>query len=157
MNDRFTRGTVRQAFLDILEERGRDHVYEGRDAEGNCRYFKDGEPSCIVGHIVHRIDPELGRSIAALEDEWGHSEEFVRLNQGDLIFNTDDDRLAGYRCITQDLGLAEALEKAQGVQDRGGEWGEAYWEFDAVLQTLPQDGFEGPEHFDGYRGHLADA
>ena len=149
MSNRFTRDTVRQVFRDILEEYGWDNVYEGQNAKGECLYFKDGKPSCVVGHIIHRIDPDIGRSIAALEEELEHSESFMRLNQGDLTFNIDDDRLAGPGCITQDLGLAEALENAQGIQDCGGEWGEAYWGFDAVLQLHSRDGLECPESFEG--------
>jgi hypothetical protein len=60
---RLTEAQVRQHLTDLANERP-DYVYHndpanhdelGASALVKCLYQRDGEPSCIVGHVVHRV------------------------------------------------------------------------------------------------------
>ena len=79
--------------------------------EMGCRYFYNGAPSCLVGHVLHRA----GWSVNALRnlDDGGIAAQ-------DLWYA---DLPQGATGLTQ--GAALALEKAQELQDVGDTWGEA--------------------------------
>lgn len=38
-----------------VEDKGGDYVYRGADDEGGCQYFKEGKPSCLVGHVLNYL------------------------------------------------------------------------------------------------------
>ena len=85
-----------------------DHVYERGEA-GKCNYQVDGQPSCIVGHAMHR----LGVSAFDLRefDASGDSaiEDIIGMNPD--MFDEDDK-----------LGM-ELLIEAQNRQDQEVPWG----------------------------------
>ncbi|AAN12764.1 gp124 [Mycobacterium phage Omega] len=83
-----------------------DYVYEYEEG-GLCRYIMNGQPSCLVGHGLHR----LGLIDAALEPhDYNYS-----------CFEDLEERL--------DLGLdsdeVHWVERVQIAQDGGRTWGEA--------------------------------
>lgn len=85
-----------------------DHVYERSEA-GKCNYERNGQPSCIVGHAMHR----LGVSVFDLRefDATGDSavEDIIGMNPD--MFDNDDK-----------LGM-ELLIEAQNRQDQEVPWG----------------------------------
>ena len=85
-----------------------EHVYE-KGEFGRCNYERNGEPSCIVGHAMHR----LGVSTFDLRefDASGDSaiEDIIEANQD--LFDRDDK-----------LSM-ELLIDAQNSQDQGLPWG----------------------------------
>lgn len=105
---------VRRAGAELLDEFGRDHVYE-RVGGTACLYEYRGEPSCFVGRIMHR----LGVPVDVLA-EWDH----------DPIDLTDGAVLPGV--ALDDLARAW-LAAAQTWQDRGESWGAAYAAGDDAL------------------------
>lgn len=62
----FTDKQVMTALEDSLRERGADYVYS-KSPDGACAYSRDGEPSCLVGLVVHKLDPEAFREMSHRE------------------------------------------------------------------------------------------
>lgn len=84
-----------------------DYVYEAPEEDG-CVYVADGTPSCLVGHVLHR----LGVSLEALS--------VLDMNGG----------LAAWRAVPGVLdgvsgSTVDRLWAAQTAQDNGDTWGEA--------------------------------
>lgn len=102
-----------------------DHVYDrsGPDGKNKCSYQRYGQPSCIVGHALHR----LGMQIHELEefDDLGDSGigDIVLYHSGEL-FEIDDRDALEFVCRTQDL------------QDQ-----EETWQ-NSVARSLPQSSAE---------------
>lgn len=93
----------------VVAEGGEDYVYpdEEKDHDGMCRYVrKDGTPSCIVGHVVTLLDPELLPLLATKEGAAALSLGFP-----DKLHFTNQ--------------AAQVLDAAQQEQDNGKTWGEA--------------------------------
>jgi hypothetical protein len=87
----------------VVSEMGRDYVYQKVD--GACVYeTKDGEPSCIVGHVLARLTPDF------------------KLFDGSVVFHDNRDalRARGY----SDKAIA-MLQIAQSMQDHEHPWGAA--------------------------------
>ena len=78
---------------------------------GGCRYQYKGEPRCLIGHVVHRIDPSFD-----LEAEEGQSAYDVlqKLGVSDKVAN--------------------AAKGAQIEQDSGNSWKYALEKFEEVLK-----------------------
>ena len=85
-----------------------DHVYEKGEA-GKCNYERNGQPSCIVGHAMHR----LGVSVSDLREfdasETSAVEDIIEMNPD--MFDKDDK-----------LGMKLLIE-AQNNQDQEVPWG----------------------------------
>lgn len=62
----FTDKQVMTALEDSLRERGADYVYQ-KAPNGECVYSRDGAPSCLVGLVVHKLDPEAFQEMAYRE------------------------------------------------------------------------------------------
>jgi len=113
----------RQA-LNFLQEvvSGREgYTYESDrtapEDEEKCFYAnRDGSPSCIVGHVLHRAAPDF------------FAEVFHRENLGETGLSVFG--LEGYLEGDSDKLLTEdavtVLRAAQIVQDTGGTWGDAF-------------------------------
>jgi hypothetical protein len=118
-----TAQNIQKYVTDLIEGavalKGEDYVYPRRETSedeigwGGCDYIRDGQPSCIVGHVLVAagVDPtalslEEGQSAwtvtARLLPEWG----------------TD---------------IQRALDSAQSAQDQGMTWGEALEAFKEEL------------------------
>lgn len=92
---------------------------------GSCVYAEGGAPACLVGHVVHALDPETFRDLAEAE--------FV--NGGEFADNLTDRG----RYLPSDFWTPEAAEvmrEAQRVQDDRHPWGEALDEAEARAQDL---------------------
>lgn len=157
MEQTFTREAVTAAFEAIIAEFGAHHTYPLQMREPyepgvmGCYYSlpeKDAEgkyvPSCIVGHIVARIEPDVFQTMAALEAETGRSCGAPTLllgywyNWGDEDGNLPED---SYTFIDEDEGdvtLVNALGKAQSAQDKRRTWGEAFQEYKDYLALADQ-------------------
>jgi hypothetical protein len=105
---------VRKFVTDLIEGavalKGEDYVYpiavDGESTEwGGCDYVRDGQPSCIVGHVLvaagvppEQLSRHEGTSasnvVRSLKPEWG-----------------------------EEVGVA--LDSAQELQDSGSTWSEA--------------------------------
>lgn len=48
----------------LVEEFGADYVYP-QGENGKCDYVRDGEPSCIVGHVLAKVGVPIERLKAA--------------------------------------------------------------------------------------------
>jgi hypothetical protein len=97
-----------ELLIDVVEQYGEDHVYERvPNTVDSCRYEYSGQPSCIVGHVLHRA----GVPIDVLKS-----------------FDDNDDGVSAnvlyeYLDVTEDA--ANVLGWAQGLQDSGHTWGRA--------------------------------
>jgi len=105
-----------------VEEKGADYVDPDADTVG-CNYADgQGNPLCIVGHVVNYLGVDLrpvvvGEDGAEHEELWGHGVSAVELN-----YATRAAPHPGIR-ITDDA--VWVLGKAQTMQDNGASWGEA--------------------------------
>lgn len=96
---------VMTAMEAVVAEAGEDFVYTDQKSPV-CHYLEDGEPSCIVAHVVAAISPEAVPELG----------EFEYLNALDLNLST----------VIFDPQAAQFLLAAQSVQDSPGKtWGEA--------------------------------
>lgn len=113
-------GTVQESIRDrdvcdtldaIVDEKGDGY----REPGGLNRYFDaDGNPSCIVGHVVARLTPDF------------------RPNEYEAVMVQRDRSLdAGYR----PMGIA-LLSAAQDHQDGSGTWGEALHETRTAMTAI---------------------
>lgn len=100
-----TLDSVQQAAREIIEEFGDDFVYE-KDELGFCLYMQDGQPSCLVGRLFHR----LGVPVDLLT-------RLEHAGPGALFHH--DNWEAGN-------GVVSFLTDLQINQDAGRPWGEAY-------------------------------
>jgi hypothetical protein len=111
-----------EAMRAAVAERGEDWVYPAndqvaydtgwRDSSGLCQYTTlDGEPGCIIGLALHKIDP----SIVPAYGTW-----------------------AGASLILRGFGLPGsvliAAQVAQAAQDNGKSWGEALARYERELE-----------------------
>lgn len=98
-----------------VAEKGADYVYERPDEALSCVYVSNGAPSCIVGHVISYVAPELLDSIHIWEQdafaETGSGVESLVEHFG-AEFDMTDEALT-------------ALGIAQEAQDMGANWGRA--------------------------------
>lgn len=110
----YTNAQINAALKKALADRGEDYVYpESEKHKGGCMYAtEDGAPSCIVGYVLHVLDPEKFAEVATWERKKGTGDTAV-----------DD----AWRDLDLDFQLdqVEALRMAQVKQDRGDTWGTA--------------------------------
>lgn len=92
--------------------------YPVMDMPNGCVYSHDGEPSCLLGHLLQRLEPEMFKSTAKLEE----SEQF-QMGFPTLLSRLSRPGFWHRNPFTQAQVLA--LGRAQGLQDDGNEWDEA--------------------------------
>jgi len=104
------------AMAEVVAEHGEDYVYsdEYKNKDGDCVYAVHGKPSCLIGHVIYKLDPDAFDDLAAHEAGWGSA------SAGDLI--ADQYLLPGF----WDNRTAMVMQEAQALQDREGTWGAAY-------------------------------
>lgn len=119
----FTLNDVITALDAAVAERGADYVYP-RDRDGwttftgACVYqLADGKPACIVGEVLHRLDPELVPPPECVNDAMTFIEEAIpeAFEAGDL------------------RNIATLLRVAQAHQDSGESWGRSAEEAKLVI------------------------
>lgn len=102
-----------------VELKGSDYVYPTyRGSALNCYYAKDGQPDCIVGHVLF----DLGVPIADMT--WDDSGE----RRGDMatdVISVHRDYLLEEHGLKFDDVAWEMLRSAQSKQDWRCSWGEA--------------------------------
>lgn len=97
---------------EVVEEYGRDFVYTMPDGK-QCLYQSEGYPSCLVGHVLNRV----GVSIDALVD----------LDSGEYDDIPEElQAVAETNGVLVDLDALGMLLEAQGYQDNGMPWGDAW-------------------------------
>jgi len=104
----------------VVESKGSDYFYpEYYDSGLGCYYAKDGEPSCIVGHVLF----ELGVPVSAMTYSEDETEPSGNLSSGTVstLFET----LNGEYGIYFTPAARHALSAAQATQDARFTWGEA--------------------------------
>lgn len=113
MSTTLTWENVRAAALDDLEDLGPSYVYEPLERNGyghpGCYYADSyGNPSCFVGRVINRIDPELFAAIRAAETLKGRSADVFDIAQDYHV-----------PLSVEDPDLLTALAEAQRIQDLG--------------------------------------
>lgn len=117
---------------EAVKEKGTDYKYElptresetGERIEADQCMYKDfdGKPSCIVGHVIHKLLPEKWEELVFIEGTLAQ----------DLVCELED---KGYLTVV-DEEVLHFLGEAQGVQDRGSTWGVTYHE---ALEVVGRD------------------
>lgn len=121
-----------------VKEKGADYVYP--NVGNGCTYVRDGLPSCIVGHVVNYIDPEIIPVIG----EWESNGVEYKLDEGDNRIYPEVTHLAEgnfgdssadelNEALIRDPDVSfqfsrqavRVLRVAQLNQDNGCQWGDA--------------------------------
>lgn len=120
MNDQgiYENREINEAIKKALAEKGGDYVYERviheKTGSGGCVYAVGDAPSCIVGHVLNALDPEMFKRVA----EWEQEAEDTGFRQAavalELPFGRDQ---------------IHALSQAQVAQDDGYKWSAAALEY----------------------------
>lgn len=126
----FSLKNVTRVIEEIVAERPY-YVYDNGYA-GACTYSNaDGTPSCLVGHVVYRIDPEFFKELAA-DEEWvipGYGEPSYIAGVPDTAENLNYP-FDGEVVTEEEQELVRmALLLAQQSQDNGEEWNRALSKF----------------------------
>lgn len=137
MTKKITAQQVRKKLRRISNERGYEYTYEfptyedeyGGIVEANGCYYSDstGNPSCIVGVLLHDVAPAIYRKLH--QYEWGEAgydapkEVSVQsLYPGSVFY--EEDVGVDLDAIFEPEAI-QALKIAQEEQDIGNSWGEA--------------------------------
>lgn len=109
----FTLEDVLNAAREVVAEKGEDYVYPGASM-GACVYSEaDDTPSCLVGHVIYRLDPEAFLQVAEIEATEGTTAAGGLEEDGYLPEGFWDEE------------AQEAMVAAQASQDNGWPWGYA--------------------------------
>lgn len=103
------RTTALRLLEQVVAEYGADYRYGGNDEHPICTYTRNGQPSCLIGHVLHRH----GISIA---DLIGLDETFI-VPDIDRVWRDNPDWMSA--------AAAAVLDVAQAAQDSGHPWGVA--------------------------------
>ncbi|WP_217181590.1 hypothetical protein [Streptomyces sp. AC495_CC817] len=117
----YTNAEIVAAARDAVAEKGAGYIYSNPSSHGPvCVYAAlDGAPSCIVGHVLAKIDPEAFASVAEWERDPHTVGTGVREAFADLELNFT-------------VAQVIVLEKAQNLQDHGRYWGVALREIEGL-------------------------
>jgi hypothetical protein len=111
-----TREAAIASLRKAVEKNGADFIYF-QPAGRACSYSENGEPSCIVGHVIADLAPELFEKFRASEE--------TDNSGGSFTINNAPREL---RAEVEDTFTAAALRTlryAQMLQDERGTWGAA--------------------------------
>lgn len=108
-------------FEKIIDEYGQDHVYKPAEP-GRCVYKYEGEPDCIVGHVIASISPEDFKILDVNVDQAFNAD---MLSETILRPDSDDPRNLRALKIRFTPKAAELARQVQTRQDDGWSWGEA--------------------------------
>lgn len=114
---------VVESLKEIVAEYGADYVYRKPQPTDTCQYTNpDGSPSCLVGHVIARVNPEAFATIAATEyyeetyDEGPYGAIEAAVEGIEINFNVE---------LGFDQETIALLGVVQNAQDRGTAWGDA--------------------------------
>lgn len=116
--------TKEDAFAQLREvAAGReDYIYELPEDEliGECAYSTPaGEPSCIVGQVLHKYVPDMYQHVHKTEWDLDEAQEVYGFNARSVR------DLQGRFLEHYDKEAVNVLDKVQRKQDNGTPWGEA--------------------------------
>lgn len=147
---KFTKSAVLKALDEIVEELGGDYIYPEWET-GGCTYATvDGEPSCIVGRVIAKIDPDLFEQVKVAETARGASwtatafvsseEEFKK----EVAYYVNNGSSESYikqlvPALEAEDGVRAALRAAQSVQDAGMPYATAAREAKTTLTHYKED------------------
>ena len=115
-------GPVVKVLKEIVEEYGQDHVYE--EYNGNCMYAEeDGSPSCIVGHVMHRMTPDYYNEVVEAERIYGAAGVTEIGHAGMCGYAEDDEAIPRTADMVFSPEALVLLARAQIMQDTGNPWG----------------------------------
>lgn len=117
MTELLTRDATVAALRDIITEKGADYTYErpeGPFPGGACYNKYDGKPSCIVGHLVARLYPEVFETIGSFTGPSNDAISYTLINVERAPIKAETTELVG------------EIRSLQGYQDDGQSWGEAF-------------------------------
>lgn len=112
----YTNAEINAALKAAVEEKGESYTYPARI--GGCFYEDGGQPSCIVGHVLYNLDPEMFQRVA----EWEA-----------VTKNTRFTNAARYLSLPFHKDQVAALQKAQDAQDNQWSWGTAALDYANTL------------------------
>ena len=93
---------------EVIAEKGEDYVYDSPiEPRSRCLYVHDGQPGCIVGHVLHRAGVSV-EGLAGVED-----------------WTPLDHEVVPQFCGWAAEPALELLAAVQVEQDAGATWGEA--------------------------------
>lgn len=122
---KITFARVSETLREVVAEKP-DYEYEGPLGGEYCAYTDaDGTPSCIVGQVIFRLDPDALKEIH--DHEWNQDGEFITSPAAHAL-----------DWATRNFTHAErkALRAAQYVQDQGGTWAKALEEFEQEVRYI---------------------
>lgn len=118
----YTNAEILAAARAAIEEKGANYVYTRWNP--SCTYANaKGAPSCLVGHIVKRLDPEAFKRLRAAERATRLSSPGISIANSEARLGFTDDQL-------------EVLVYAQDAQDTGAWWGKALSYIEALDEEL---------------------
>lgn len=124
----FTDAEVAKALRETVEGR-EDYVYDsGRINDGGCYYsMPNGSPSCLVGFVVAKLNPDAFEKVVEWEDggDFGDVADMTNVTDGEFNISTE---------------VRRALQAAQEKQDSGAPWGEALDAFEAAYDQVNGEG-----------------
>lgn len=125
----YTFDDVKRVLHEVVAERP-EYVYERPEGADECTYTdKDGKPSCLVGQVISRLDPE---ELARIHyDEWGmwttweYDVEVGEIEREEYrpVYIVAVDELEWARQF--DPQQIRALSFVQAAQDASKPWGQA--------------------------------
>lgn len=126
---KFTKSAVLEALDEILAETGPDYVYPRAwqaGGSGTCVYSDNGVPSCIIGRVIAKLDPELFEQVKDVEESRGSSWSVSGFNRSQEEYERD--RANGWEKPTpvievEDADLIEWMRDIQSQQDQGYRYG----------------------------------
>ena len=131
-----TTAAVAEAIDQLVIERGPDYVYP-KEQQNGCFYtFENGEPGCIVGAVVAKLDPAGFEWLKNSEPAYDDGNGLIRRDSvGSAlgIFGIGDGAGASPLAVESEP-LLRALRRAQSAQNTGSTWEAARREFTASLR-----------------------
>lgn len=127
---------VRALIVRAIEEKGADYRYqmptqvdrETGDEWQDCVYVANGQPSCLVGHVLVMAGVPM-LDIAPFEGTSADATWGSLMDGTPHTYVRDDDASV----------VAQALWAAQREQDSGKTWGEALEAFDKTVKELTEE------------------
>lgn len=113
----------------VTLDKGADHRYQAPDPDkpGQCYNVWEGQPSCIVGHVLAELGLDAGSyERYGVQDREGVLSTAYRLNTSDFPWHISP--------IAQQVLLA-----AQAAQDDGASWGFAVLVAEDVLGKIVEE------------------
>jgi hypothetical protein len=113
------------ALREVVEDAGRDHVDVNAGETSGCKYVRIGGdvPECIVGRVLHHMGVEISV-----------------LRQMDLddepVIETGGSAILSHHEVSMDHRARILLATAQGLQDKGKNWGATLDEVERVARDL---------------------